>query len=70
MGLSIIVQGWVSGKRVLFPQGTGGACLLRRECGGVRKALRVHPATICPWAVPKGSAGPAWALISSKLLFA
>jgi len=50
--------------------GTGGACLLRRERGGVRKAVRVRPAAICPRAVPKGFTGPARTLISRKLLFA
>lgn len=51
-------------------KGTGGACLLRRQRGGVRKAARVRPAAICPRALRKGSSGPASALISSKLLFA
>lgn len=51
-------------------KGTGGACLLRRQRGGVRKAARVRPAAICPRALRKGFSGPASTLISSKLLFA
>lgn len=50
-GLSIIIQGRVFGQRVQLPHRTRGTCLLRRDCGGVRKAC---PATICPRGCAKG----------------
>lgn len=47
------------GSKCHSQKGTGGTCLLRRERGGVRKAIRVRLAAICPQAVPKGFTGPA-----------